>query len=77
MESILSQDSSWERITLPPSPKGVWEGEAEDKLISPRNLLETISEVKDKEGNEDEHDRMLHLSNGARIRMGRSCIKYL
>ena len=56
----------------------IWgrEGGAEDKLIGPRNLLETISDVRDKEWREDNHDRMLHLSDKARIRMGRSCIKY-
>ena len=50
----------------------IWgrEGGVEDKLIGPRNLLETISDVRDKEWREDMHDKMLHLSDGARIRMG-------
>ena len=56
----------------------IWgrEGGVEDKLIGHRNLLETFSDVRDKEWREDKHERMLHLSDGARIRMGRSCIKY-
>ena len=76
MESILLQDSPWESITLPKFYIWGRVGGAEDKLIIPRNLLEAISEVRDKEWREEEHDKILHLSDGARRTMGRACIKY-
>ena len=56
----------------------IWgrKGGATDYIIGPRNLMESTQEVHDTEWREAEYDKMLHLNNGARLRMGMFCIKY-
>ena len=56
----------------------IWgrKGGATDNIISPRNLMESTQEVRCTEWREEEYDKMLHLKDGARLRMGMSCTKY-
>ena len=56
----------------------IWgrKGGTMENLIGPRNLMESTQEVPCMEWREEECDKMLFLKDGARLRMGMSCIKY-
>ena len=45
-------------------------------VYGPHNLMESILGVREPELREDALDRMLHLDDGARVRMGRVCLKH-
>ena len=56
----------------------IWgrKGGTTENIIGPRNPIKSTQEVRCTEWRKEEYDKMLYLKDGARLRMGMSCIKY-